>query len=96
MNALKNLQDWYLSYCDSDWEHEFGVKIGTLDNPGWTIEIDLIGTKNEGINFTKIKIERTEDDWLHCWVEKEVFHAACGPLNLEEVLEVFLKWAKNK
>ncbi|MFE2849501.1 Imm53 family immunity protein, partial [Streptomyces scopuliridis] len=29
------LQNWYTQQCDGDWEHEWGVKIATLDNPGW-------------------------------------------------------------
>ena len=27
------LQSWYQSQCDGDWEHEFGIRIETLDNP---------------------------------------------------------------
>jgi hypothetical protein len=38
---LQWLQEWYLEQCDREWEHEYGIKIGTLDNPGWTITIDL-------------------------------------------------------
>lgn len=33
--------NWYVRECDDDWEHSYGVKIDTLDNPGWTIAIDL-------------------------------------------------------
>jgi len=25
------LQDWYLAQCNGDWEHEFGIKIDTLE-----------------------------------------------------------------
>ena len=32
--------DWYLSQCNGDWEHAYGVKIDTLDNPGWTLEVE--------------------------------------------------------
>jgi hypothetical protein len=28
------LQGWYATQCDGDWEHEYGVSIETLDNPG--------------------------------------------------------------
>ena len=96
MNSIKKLQEWYYSYCDGEWEHQRGIRIGTFDNPGWDVEINLIGTKSENISFDKIKIERSEDDWIHCWVEKKVFNVACGPLNLEEGLEIFWKWAKKK
>lgn len=93
METIKRLQDWCHSNCDTAWEHDFGVEIGTLDNPGWRIKIDLEGTSKENSSFKKNKIERTEDDWLHCWVEDNVFHGACGPFNLEETLQIFLKWA---
>lgn len=26
------LQSWYVGRCDGEWEHEFGVSIGALDN----------------------------------------------------------------
>ena len=41
-SELEALQHWYESQCDGDWEHEFGVKIGTLDNPGWMVDISRI------------------------------------------------------
>jgi len=44
MNALSELQKWYFAQCDGDWEHSYGVRIDTVDNPGWTLEIDLVGT----------------------------------------------------
>ena len=95
MNSIKKLQEWYHSYCNGEWEHDFGVEIGTIDNPGWTMEINLSGTRNEKIPFDRIKIERSEDDWIHAWAENKTFNLACGPLNLEEGLEIFLKWAKK-
>jgi len=44
MNALQQLQDWYFAQCNGDWEHRYGVTISTLDNPGWTLEVDLTNT----------------------------------------------------
>ncbi|GHB54781.1 hypothetical protein GCM10010331_48120 [Streptomyces xanthochromogenes] len=34
-NVLDRLQSWYSAQCNGDWEHEWGIKIDTLDNPGW-------------------------------------------------------------
>ena len=42
---LEWLQDWYLKQCDGGWEHEYGIKIETLDNPGWKVIIDLAYTE---------------------------------------------------
>jgi hypothetical protein len=33
-DLLRWLQDWHAGQCDGDWEHSYGVDIGTLDNPG--------------------------------------------------------------
>lgn len=40
-DPLKGLQDWYCSQCNGDWEHGYGVSIETLDNPGWSLKIEL-------------------------------------------------------
>ncbi len=40
-DILAWLQDWYRSRCDGTWEHSYGVKIDTLDNPGWLVTVDL-------------------------------------------------------
>ena len=95
MDVIKELQEWQLNQCNGKWEHSFGIKINTLDNPGWIIDIDLVGTKNAGSEFEKINLERSENDWIHCQVENKVFKSACGPSNLGEILEIFLKWTKN-
>ena len=43
-DALYLLQRWYVAQCDAEWEHSYGVEIGTLDYPGWSLRIDLKGT----------------------------------------------------
>ena len=93
-NALDRLQDWYLGQCNGDWEHQFGVKIDTLDNPGWDVEIDIRDTYLAERDFSKVNIQRKEEnDWLIYWVYGEKFIGSCGPKNLEELLNVFLNWA---
>jgi hypothetical protein len=95
MNPLSVLQSWNLSQCDGDWEHQYGVKIETLDNPGWSLKIDLCGTDAKDRTFDRTRIERTEDDRISCWVEKNEFNAAMGPQNLAEGIETFLRWFEN-
>jgi hypothetical protein len=92
-DTLLWLQDWFLSQCDGDWEHQQGVRIETLDNPGWSVEIDLAGAQLEGASFDRIQTERSEHDWLSCDVTGGKFKAACGPSNLVEVIEAFRSWA---
>jgi len=95
MNLIKEIENWYLSQCDGDWEHDKGIELTTLDNPGWRLRINLIGTNLESQSFERLENERDKNDWLHCWKIDGFFEAACGPKNLEEVLGIFIKWAKD-
>ncbi len=87
------LQGWYTSMCDGDWEHAFGVKIETLDNPGWSVAIDVNGTNLYDRPFERVQVERDEHDWVFAWVEDWKFNIACGPTSLSEALWIFRKWA---
>lgn len=91
-NELDWLQRWYLSQCDGDWEHGYGLDIGTLDNPGWRLRINLVGTELEARPFERLEHHRGEHDWTVCWVEDNQFHAACGPLNLTKTVGIFRNW----
>jgi hypothetical protein len=93
--VLERLQDWYLAQCDEDWEHSYGVKIDTLDNPGWLLDVDLKDTSLEFRPFEKVHIQRSDEhDWVRCKIEDAKFSGACGPKNLEEMLCCFLDWAE--
>jgi hypothetical protein len=95
MDTLEWLQAWYLKQCDGDWEHGYGVKIDTLDNPGWIVSISLIGTELEGRTFNKISRDTSETDWIRCSLKDNSFEARAGPLNLREILDIFRKWASE-
>jgi hypothetical protein len=95
------LQQWYHSQCNGVWEHSWGVKIGTLDNPGWSIEINLRDTTLAGKAFQEHSYgvgknaEPSGDEWLVCKVEGEVFKGFGGPFKLEGMVEGFLDWAQK-
>jgi len=101
MNRLQELQAWYLSQCNGIWEHAYGVAIGTLDNPGWSLEIDLAGTRLEDIAFEERSYgisessEPCENNWFTCKVERNKFLAYGGPSMLDEIIGIFLAWAKT-
>ena len=92
MNNLQWLQKFYLSNCNGDWEHGYGIKIDTLDNPGWAVYIHLEDTKLENLQFDSVNIERNEDNWIVCKVENNIFSSFGGPENLDEILDIFRKW----
>lgn len=94
-NLLLWLQNWYESQCDGDWEHQYGVKIGTLDNPGWTVDISLEGTEMEDRAFIDMRRDISENDWIICRVRDRVFQASGGPRNLEDILRVFKDWVEG-
>ena len=94
MTNLERFQMWYMSQCDEDWEHTYGVRISTIDNPGWSVDIALDETSLEGREFKELRIERSKNDWLFAWSTSNKFNIACGPNNLEEGLGIFCDWAE--
>lgn len=93
VDALAALQQWYLARCDEDWEHSYGVSIDTLDNPGWSIKVDLADTDLAEQSYEGVETHRSEDDWVVSLRDGLQWQAFCGPLNLEEALCRFLDWA---
>ena len=78
------LSDWYAAQCDGVWEHSYGVTIGTLDNPGWTVKVDLSGTQLAGRAFEPVsyRLEGPNDTadahWHSCRVAEGCFEGAGG------------------
>ncbi len=95
VHALSLLEKWYTSRCDGEWEHAYGVTIDTLDNPGWTVSIDLSETPKSGTTLERQMIERSETDWIQYSIQKNKFEIACGPLNLTESIELFVRWFES-
>src|SRR5215470_11684319 len=93
MNTLQELQKWYRSQCNGDWEHSYGVKVDTLDNPGWSVTIELAETNIADRPFAKVERLEHDTDWIHCEVRDQKFEGRGGAFMLEEILRVFLAWA---
>lgn len=83
------LQQWFKSMCNEDWEHGQGIKIETLDNPGWSIEIDLNGTSIELKNFDWMLYEHSENNWIGFKVHDNVFISSGDALKLNLIIIVF-------
>ena len=92
-DELADLQRWYEDQCDGEWEHACGARIETLDNPGWSVEIDLTGTALAGRAFPPIREMAREREWLSCEVFEGKFRGYGGPPMLRRILRVFLDWA---
>jgi hypothetical protein len=97
MTTIERIQEWYSNQCDGDWEHTWGIKIDTLDNPGWIVKIDLIETELQDTPFPTIRKGMPDDqpsdtDWLCCSVKDNVFDGAGDQGKLEAILQAFLDW----
>lgn len=95
MDILADIQRWYNAQCDGDWEHDFGLIITTLDNPGWSVKIGLTDTLLEDLPFEPINVDNEHGVWLSCHVEEKMFRGAGDASQLTQILEVFLEWAKT-
>ncbi len=97
-DALAQLMDWYVSQCNGDWEHQYGVHLETLDNPGWMLKIDLMDTEHQDRLLERTTRGNSETDvsWSDCRVDKMQFCAACGPRDLPEVIDFFMRWIAQR
>ncbi|MBS1989371.1 MAG: immunity 53 family protein [Cyanobacteria bacterium SZAS LIN-3] len=95
MDILERLQKWYASRCNGEWEHQYGIKLDNIDNPGWALAVDLLHTELQPREFSKIEKHRSENDWIVCEVTDSRFHGVGGPGNLTEILTTFLSWAET-
>ena len=87
MSVIAEIQKWYASNCDGEWEHEFGLEIETMDNPGWSVTINLDYTNLEGKEFQPVKHLESEESWVECQVEDNRFRGSGDPGRLEEILK---------
>lgn len=89
MSALQWIQAWYQSQCDGDWEHQHGITINTLDNPGWSLKIDISNTELENLELDYRLIEISDDDWYGFKADKYTFEAFGDPTKLETLIMKF-------
>ena len=94
-NILEWMQEWLNQNCDGDWEHAQNFTITTTDNPGWSVTINLAGTKLENKNFSTVDVENNDIDWLYCTIKDHQFQGDGGVRNLIEILQIFRDWSEN-
>ena len=94
--GLGALQAWFAAHCDGNWEQEYGVTIGTVEDPGWELRIDLVGTRLEGSVLVREGTERSAEDWCEAWCDGYTFHAVGGTHNLDELLGTFVTFTERQ
>ncbi len=90
------LQRWYHTNCDGDWEHNQNIIITTIDNPGWSVTINLEETSLENKPFDHIFVEKDDLDWFCCRIEQNRFLGDCGVFNLLDVIAVFKNFVEEE
>lgn len=96
MAPIESLMAWYRSQCNGDWEHQHGVRLETLDNPGWSLDVDLAETEHAGKSLQQKMTQRSEDDWIFVEVKDDLFRARGGPRNLLELFELFVAFLEDR
>jgi hypothetical protein len=95
-NYIVKLQNWYKTECNEDWEHTFGIKIETIDNPGWIVTIDLNETNWENLIIDRYQIMKSGDDWFEIQISNSQFIGSGGSANLEDILKSFFNIINSK
>ena len=95
MDILTWLIDWYRENCDGDWEHSYGVRIETIDNPGWAIKIDLSDTNLAGKVLERTLVEKSDTDWYSISSDGISFDGHGDPSKLEDLIRYFKDFAEQ-
>jgi len=90
-DAIRLLQEWYAAQCNGDWEHSYGVRVDTLDNPGWILKVDLRGTEWEGLSLALDRRFVSDQDWMQFEIV-DACYVACGDSSkLLPMIEAFIR-----
>lgn len=90
-NSLDWICKWYDQNCNGNWEHDFGIVIESLDNPGWSITIDTEGTSIELLDKPWILKENSTEDWYGYKISNGKFEASGDPMKLPFLINLFQK-----
>ena len=90
------LQEWYRRQCNGQWELARGIRLDTLDKPGWSVEIDLYGTALENRTLAMVSRQDSETEWIRCWTADGQFRAFGGPRDLGRIVRVFREWVETE
>jgi hypothetical protein len=94
-SVLNALQRWYAAECNGDWEHSYGIVIETLDNPGWSVQIDLEETQLACRARPQVREQTSEEDWIHVEITDSKFVGAGDPTKLLTILAAFIEFKNS-
>jgi hypothetical protein len=95
LDLLGWLERWYQEQCDGEWEHDCGLRIETLDNPGWLVSVELRHVEPEAAPRSLVVLGKppcAENGneggpvWMTCEVDGRKFVGAGDPTQLRAIL----------
>ena len=89
------LQSWYEGLCDGNREHQYGIKIETLDNPGWHVTIELRLSPYSNMTGRELESDLSESDWFICLIRDQKFEGFGDPKKLSFILQTFREWIEK-
>lgn len=95
METLAWLQKWYLARCDGEWEFREGIKLLSVSNPGWSVEINVSDTPLETVGIPLTQFHNSADDWYGYFLDDALFVGSGDPTKLEVILQVFRNLMEN-
>jgi hypothetical protein len=94
-NMLEWLEAWYTNQCDGEWEHGWGIQMGTFETPGWYVTIELRKTKLEWKRTNWMQIGQNTPGWHAFRFTNGTFEGIGGPISLPSLLAEFRKVAEK-
>lgn len=92
MNNIEWLCKWYLRTCDGYWEHQYGIEILSLDNPGWSVKIELEETAYSQLADLSFVVDNSADDWVKCFIQNQCFYGIGDGSKLDRIISIFRNW----
>ena len=93
-NDLEWLDNWYQQQCNGVWEHRQGVRLQSLEKPGWLLTINLAGTSAVNARPQQWRLDTRGGGWLACSIAGECFEGSGDPRKLEQIIGVFRRWVE--
>ena len=57
-DPIAELDRWFSNQCDGTWEHRYGVRIQTTDNPGWLLTFNSLPIDRKSVPLAISKLLR--------------------------------------
>lgn len=85
--------EWFERQCDGGWEQAHGTSVGTIDNPGWRLRVDVRDESESAVLVARgpSEVDDGRGRWFRAWFDNDAqqFNAAGSPEMLAEMFATF-------